>query len=640
MANRTLPETTRRTLEVAASEPELPLATLAVLLAEDGLSLADLEPAEDEAIVRLDDGLARFAVKGTAAAMFAAASPPRRRALHRRLASSLDDPARRLWHHSLAVLPPNDDLAADLLRHAQGSRHCAAFVRRAAELTSDPIQRSLRLLEAARQAARVRNLEEAHAALDAIDVGHDVLVRAHVAHLRLSLSAPMLSGLPAAEGLLTEAAGVEAYDADLAARMYAAAALAASGADVATVVRAAEESRRIAPHSLHATLACALAAVAQGRPEEAQRLSGRALEEFETAETAETVRLLYQFSVVMYYLEDDDQARALLEHAVTLSRTHGLREWLATILDTLAAIELRAGRLSHASAKSTEALRLARAAGDSQQTASCLTTLAAVDAITGRERSCRSRTKDAETLAPESELVHIWATLARGELDLVLGRPANVTSVAARMNALFASIGGFPMLNGRWLPVLIESHARLGDAPAAAEVLVRLQAVEAEVQTRAIRAIVARCRGLITRGEESRRSFEGALELHTGGKRPFELARTELCYGESLRRSRQRRSARLHLESALAIFEQLRAEPWCANARRELAALGTPRSDAVLSPHERRVAALVTGGATNREAAAELFVTQKTVEHHLTNIYAKLGVRSRTELTRIFLGAS
>jgi DNA-binding CsgD family transcriptional regulator len=120
------------------------------------------------------------------------------------------------------------------------------------------------------------------------------------------------------------------------------------------------------------------------------------------------------------------------------------------------------------------------------------------------------------------------------------------------------------------------------------------------------------------------------------------MARTELCFGERLRRNRDRIQARAALRRALTIFDGLGAEPWSERARSELAASGERlqrRSPvAALTSQERQVAAIVGSGATNREAAAALFVSSKTIEFHLGNVYRKLGVRSRTELANVLAG--
>jgi len=122
---------------------------------------------------------------------------------------------------------------------------------------------------------------------------------------------------------------------------------------------------------------------------------------------------------------------------------------------------------------------------------------------------------------------------------------------------------------------------------------------------------------------------------------PFERARTELAWGEQLRRSGRRTEARERLNRALQIFDRLGAAPWAERARGELRASGqsvlTPeqRAEDALTPQELQVAAIVAGGATNREAAAALFLSVKTIEFHLGHVYRKLGIRSRTELARV-----
>jgi DNA-binding NarL/FixJ family response regulator len=132
-------------------------------------------------------------------------------------------------------------------------------------------------------------------------------------------------------------------------------------------------------------------------------------------------------------------------------------------------------------------------------------------------------------------------------------------------------------------------------------------------------------------------AFDEALGEHERVEAPFERARTLLARGSVLRRVNRKRAAREALGEALGELERLGAAVWTERARRELARIGG-RSPATgeLTPSERRVAELVAEGRTNREVAAALFLTERTVETHLTHVYAKLGVRSRTELARHF----
>jgi DNA-binding NarL/FixJ family response regulator len=131
--------------------------------------------------------------------------------------------------------------------------------------------------------------------------------------------------------------------------------------------------------------------------------------------------------------------------------------------------------------------------------------------------------------------------------------------------------------------------------------------------------------------------------MHERSGNPFERARTELCYGERLRRARRRAEARPHLREALLAFERLGADPWTQRARTELEATGItvapqrPQPLADRTPHELRIAGVVATGAKNAEIATRLFVTPKTVEYHLRSIYRKLNIRSRSELIRLYL---
>ena len=151
-------------------------------------------------------------------------------------------------------------------------------------------------------------------------------------------------------------------------------------------------------------------------------------------------------------------------------------------------------------------------------------------------------------------------------------------------------------------------------------------------------AYATRCRGLVA---AARGDIAAAVSLlaeavvqHEAAGDPFGRARALLALGVTRRRAREKRQAREAIERALAGFEELGADGWAARARGELGAIGgRTRSDG-LTPAERRVADLVAEGRTNAEVAATLFLAERTVASHLTHVYAKLGVRSRTELAR------
>jgi DNA-binding CsgD family transcriptional regulator len=136
-----------------------------------------------------------------------------------------------------------------------------------------------------------------------------------------------------------------------------------------------------------------------------------------------------------------------------------------------------------------------------------------------------------------------------------------------------------------------------------------------------------------------------AIRLHAAGARPLEQARTELAYGRWLRRAKRRIDARVQLESALATFGQLGATPWAGQARDELRATGATtvaqaRNDGLagrLTPQELQVVRRAAAGLSNREIAAELFLSPRTVGYHLYKAYPKLNVSTRRELARLSL---
>jgi DNA-binding CsgD family transcriptional regulator len=189
------------------------------------------------------------------------------------------------------------------------------------------------------------------------------------------------------------------------------------------------------------------------------------------------------------------------------------------------------------------------------------------------------------------------------------------------------------------LPSYIEALARAGRTEEATRLLDgRLSAARRTGRPHAI-AQFLRCQGVVD-GDES--SFREALEWHERWSNRWERARTELCYGELLRRLKRRGEARLVLRAALDGFEKSGAVLWAERARTELRATGErarrrdPSAADELTPQELQVARLVATGLTNRDVAARLFLSPKTIETHLGNVFRKTGVRTRAELAHRF----
>jgi DNA-binding CsgD family transcriptional regulator len=160
-------------------------------------------------------------------------------------------------------------------------------------------------------------------------------------------------------------------------------------------------------------------------------------------------------------------------------------------------------------------------------------------------------------------------------------------------------------------------------------------------------AIAAHGRALIAADgdtDDPEPHFLQAIAEHSRASRPVAQARTQLAYGEFLRRSRRRVDARAQLRAALDAFAEVGALPWADRAGQELRASGEtarqrdPSTSVQLTPHEQQVASLVSRGSSNADVAAQLFLSRRTVEYHLRNAYQKLGVRSRGDLVRLALG--
>jgi DNA-binding CsgD family transcriptional regulator len=189
----------------------------------------------------------------------------------------------------------------------------------------------------------------------------------------------------------------------------------------------------------------------------------------------------------------------------------------------------------------------------------------------------------------------------------------------------------------------LEAAARAGHPEAAQLWIEDLEAFNLATGQSWAGAAAAHGRALLAEENDAEAHFQQALALHAGSPRVFDRARTQLAYGEYLRRARRRVDAREHLRAALATFEDLQAKPWADRASQELRASGetirrrdvSTTSD--LTPTELQVAQLVRQGMSNREVASQLFVSPRTIDFHLRNVFAKTGVTSRMELAQLAL---
>jgi DNA-binding CsgD family transcriptional regulator len=214
--------------------------------------------------------------------------------------------------------------------------------------------------------------------------------------------------------------------------------------------------------------------------------------------------------------------------------------------------------------------------------------------------------------------------------------------LAVHRQRLIAACVGEPG-SVRFVPDEIEALIALGRLDEADTLLGWLEKRGRVLDRASALAAAGRCRGLLltARRDEAAAlaAFERALAEHDRVSMPFDRARTLLALGAALRRAKRKRDARETLGQALATFERLGARIWADRALVELGRIGgRAPAEGALTPSEQRIAALVAEGRTNREVAAALFLSDRTVESHLTHVYRKLGVRSRAELARRFAG--
>ena len=298
------------------------------------------------------------------------------------------------------------------------------------------------------------------------------------------------------------------------------------------------------------------------------------------------------------------------------------------------------GRFNLGRSAAEEGIRLASDFGHRSGASWNLIVVAILDALRGDASAARTHADEAIELATieGGTLILGHAEWAFGLLALTLGMPDEATDRLLLVSAVERPESN-PLI-GLWsIPDLIEAAARAGRLDEAAEQFDRYKDWVQHSSSPARRAVLARCRMLAGDGDE-REHFEAALAPDATVS-PFLLARTELHYGEWLRRERQRREARRHLRRAADLFRQVGVPPWEERAETELRATGETarRRDSAtldqLTPQELQIAGLVASGMTNREIAAQLYLSPRTIDYHLRKVLSKLGVTARTELVRM-----
>jgi DNA-binding CsgD family transcriptional regulator len=352
---------------------------------------------------------------------------------------------------------------------------------------------------------------------------------------------------------------------------------------------------------------------------------------------------VWTIGVAALYAGAHERSEDLLERAAGLARARGEFGVLAETL-TMRAFQLAlAQSFDGAAIAAEESSHFARELRAANLAVRCLSVLAYIAAIRGDEEAARRHARDviehAAGHGPSLGLAFALYALATVEMGQAHWPEAlqhlEMLAETRRPGTLFVA--------GVSQPDLIEAAVHAGRTDIARSVLAELEVWAARPQAAWIRPRLASSRALLSDGAEASEHFEQALQL-AAVARPFDLARIQLLYGEHLRRQRRRIDARVHLRAALEAFERFRAEPWAERARTELRASGEvarkrdPSTISQLTAQEIQVARLVAEGLSNKEAAAQLFLSPRTIDAHLRNVFAKLGLTSRTQLARVQLG--
>nr|CEL13242.1 putative transcriptional regulator [Kibdelosporangium sp. MJ126-NF4]CTQ98934.1 putative transcriptional regulator [Kibdelosporangium sp. MJ126-NF4] len=651
-----LPEPTQRMLVLVAADDTADLTVLLSAAQRLGLTAADLEPAEKTYLLTASAHTVAFRHPLIRAAAHQGAPRGWQLSAHQALADTLTSDQyadRRAWHLAAAATGPDEDAATALeqaaLRAGQrgGSAAVAIALERAAQLSTDPDVRARRQIGAARAAYNVSWLDRADGlAAAAADVSTDASTRAEAAWIRAQVAyerdtpaaaaalmldgtAPIVGSHPEqAVSILTDAIGC-AKDACAHPLIHQAAQL------LATV--------SLPPRS-------ALRPVVDGMLGLGNLFAG------DTRSAVAGMRKLVDAArgghvhgmverVLAGYLAlivaDDQAATDVLDALATDARHHGALGWLPYAQEPLSIAQLLRGRFRDAGTTVAEAMAVSADLGQETQALIMNAVPAWLAAVADDADTCRSHAEiilGNEARHPTNAAMAAWALglldLGRGQFDTATDTLEAVCAGPARQDFLIRAV-----------PDHVEAAVRSGQVLRAARHVPALDNWAEHTGQPHATALTRRCHALLATGPDARTHYEAALRLHQETDRPYDHARTALLYGEWLRRQRHRTDARTHLTDALTGFDRLGAHGWAARARTELAALGDrpvarehDRDPAArLTPQELQVVRLAADGRSNRDIAAQLFLSPRTVGHHLYRAYPKLGITKRTELARFTL---
>jgi DNA-binding CsgD family transcriptional regulator/tetratricopeptide (TPR) repeat protein len=647
----------RTALLVAAASDSTSVDVVSRAIELLGLDPAGLDAAESADLVEIADLRVSFRHPLVRTVMYGSASARERREVHVALGDAFaatGDDERAAWHRAMGTLHPDEAVARELAeaaasaRRRSGYRAAARALELSARLTPDPELRAQRLLDASSAARRAAGIAwSLRLAQGAAALTGEPRVTADI-ELGRAVTTYLAGDARGAVRIAEQSAdAVERHDPARTARLlsYSASwsmALGDTRAGVASASRAYDILRRMgetdADMPLTVIEALAGLLLLRGETDEGRRLLDVAVERHTRLDDLTGSEFAAQFLI---WLEEYERAAALLEPLARQARRAGNLTTLAQVLESLATLQLRVGRWQQAYASASESLELAIDTDLTIQIPYSLSILAQVEAATGREQDCRDHAARALAMDRGSGIVLEYAGAALGLLELARGDPAAALGQLEPVDAHVRQGERVEPAVFFWPADLVEAYIVAGRRDEASAALARLQQHAQRTGRAWALAVAARLHALLAEDEvEAEGWFAEAMRRHEASPTPFERARTQLDLGDWQRRHRQRVEARRQLREALAVFERLGAPAWAERARRSLRASGETlaRPDASgvdsLTGQELQIAMLVAEGATNREVAARLFLSPKTIETHLSRIYRKLDVRSRGELGR------
>ena len=654
-----LTDDTQTLLLVAAAEGTGELPTVLRAARQLGATSSALDDAEEAGLVHVQATRLEFRHPLVRSAVYQGAPLSRRRAAHRSLATVLDGDAeadRRAWHRAAASVEPDPAVGDELEHAARRARRRSGFAaaslafERAAALTPEDRDRVRRLTSAAENAWLSGRPKRALMLFErARPVASEPVQRADIERGRGLIELNVGVPAEAHEILARAAADIASVDCERALYMLSVASVAAAYAgdtDAAAATAGAGGSIRAGDTPVARFLADFLTGVRAYFAGDfaLAALSLRAAlglaEDADATGSGRFAELVILAGAAALFLGDDREARRFNHRLVTRARDTGALSLLTQARPRLALSEIWAGKWLSASAALEEGLGLAREIGQHQIAAHLLSELAVIAALRGDEAGCRSLADESRALATERGLVHVANTVRWALLALELGRGrAEEALTPAR------EITGPPIALWTGLD-RIEAAVRAGERETARVWFASFEPWADNSAAAWARAAILHCRALLCDDEsEADRLFKAALDAHARAGRPFVRARTELAYGEFLRRARRRVEAREHLRAALDGFETLQAALWAERAHVELRASGQrarrrdPSTRDELTPQELQIAGFVAQGLTNREVAAQLFLSPRTIDFHLRNVFRKLDIASRTQLAHLDLDA-